>query len=39
MAKIDACGIGRQETRHPRWERCAALMRAGERPVCLQAFS
>ena len=24
-AKIDACGIGSQETRHPRWERCRAL--------------
>jgi len=24
-AKIDACGIGRGETRHPRWERCRAL--------------
>jgi hypothetical protein len=24
-AKIDACGIGKCETRHPRWERCRAL--------------
>jgi hypothetical protein len=39
MAKIDAYGIGRQETRHPRWERCAAPMSARERPVCFQAFS
>ena len=26
--KNDACGIGRQETRHPRWERCIALWSA-----------
>ena len=31
-AKIDACGIGKEETRHPRWERCAAPMGARERP-------
>jgi hypothetical protein len=38
-AKIDACGIGKQETRHPRWERCRALWSALERPVCFQVFS
>jgi hypothetical protein len=38
-AKIDAYGIGREETRHPRWERCRALWSALERPVCFQRFS
>jgi hypothetical protein len=38
-AKNDACGIGSRETRHPRWERCAAPMGAGARPVCFQVFS
>ena len=38
-AKIDASGIGSQETRHPRWERCRALWSALERPVCFQGFN
>jgi hypothetical protein len=38
-AKIDAFGIGRGKTRHPRWERCIALYSALERSGCFQGFS
>jgi hypothetical protein len=38
-AKIDACGIGKCETRHPRAGRCIALWSALERPVCFHGFS
>jgi hypothetical protein len=37
--KIDACGIGSHETRHPRWERCAAPFGAIERTLYYQVFS
>ena len=39
QAKNDAYGIGKVETRHPRWERCRALWSALERPVCFHEFS
>ena len=37
--KIDACGIGKHETRHPRWERCAAPFGAIERTLWFEVFS
>ena len=33
--KIDAYGIGKGETRHPRWERCAAPIGATRAPYVL----